>query len=153
MLFRSQNVHAVTLFDRPNLDDQIMGGTLTFSDKSTVSVGPLNNDGTATQVAFAPRNTTSVTFAVSSVGARSRSVGLAEIQVWEKDAPEPEYSGASILPPGIGLTTGGTFYGIPTKAGKYTYQFVAPLPGRNGSTFPMKTHTIDVAQADRKSVV
>ena len=142
----SQNVRAVTLFDRPNLDDQILGGVLTFSDQSTVSVGPLNNDGTATLVAFAPRGTTSVAFTVTSVGTRSRSVGLAEIQVWEKDAPEPQYSGATTLPPGISLTTSGTLTGTPTKAGRYTFQFVVPLPGRNGTTYPMKTHSIDVAE-------
>jgi LmbE family N-acetylglucosaminyl deacetylase len=65
------NVHAVELFDRPNADDWVMGGTLTFSDDSSVPVPALNNDGRiGTRVSFAPRNVSSVTFTVTSASAR-----------------------------------------------------------------------------------
>ncbi|NIZ92784.1 DUF7402 domain-containing protein, partial [Kineococcus rubinsiae] len=35
----------VVLFDRPNLDDRVTSGTLTFSDGSSVAVGALGDDG------------------------------------------------------------------------------------------------------------
>jgi len=42
----------VVLYDRPNATDQITGGTLTFSDGSSVAVGSLANDGSPVTVAF-----------------------------------------------------------------------------------------------------
>ena len=72
---------AVVLHDRVNLADQVTGGTLTFSDGSTVAVPALENAGGATTVTFPARATTSVRFTVTSVSASTRDVGLAELRV------------------------------------------------------------------------
>ncbi|MCL0138160.1 hypothetical protein M2T37_28165, partial [Klebsiella pneumoniae] len=70
------------LYDRPNLSDQITGGTLTFSDGSSVSVPSLNNDGSGVTVSFAPRSVTWVRLTVGSVRAGTSNVGLAEFEAW-----------------------------------------------------------------------
>ena len=72
----------VVLYDRPNLGDQITGGTLTFSNGTSVAVGALNNDGSAVSVPFAPRTATWVRLTVGSVGSTTSSVGLAELEAW-----------------------------------------------------------------------
>ena len=78
----AQTIDEVVLYDRPNLSDQVTGGTLTFSDGSTVPVPSLNNDGTATTITFPAKTTTSLLFTVTSVSASTGSVGLAEIVVF-----------------------------------------------------------------------
>ncbi|MCF7553813.1 PIG-L family deacetylase [Pseudonocardia sp. WMMC193] len=75
------SVDQVVLHDRPNPEDQILAGTLTFSDGSTVPVGALANDGAATPVRFPARTVTSVRFTVDAVSPSTRAVGLAEIAV------------------------------------------------------------------------
>jgi hypothetical protein len=75
-------VDRVVLFDRPNDDDHVTGGTLTFSDGTSVSVGALNNTGAATVVTFTPRSITSVTFTITSVSADTQNVGLAELEIY-----------------------------------------------------------------------
>ena len=72
----------VMLYDRPNLDDQITGATLTFSDGSTVSVGTLPNNGTALPVTFPTETTSSVLLTINAVSASTNDIGLSEIQVW-----------------------------------------------------------------------
>jgi hypothetical protein len=73
-------VSQVVLHDRINLEDQILGATLTFSDGSSVPVGVLSNDGTGLQIEFAPRNVTWVRLTVTS--ARGSNTGLAEFKVY-----------------------------------------------------------------------
>ena len=75
-------VDHVTLYDRPNLNDQVMSGTLLFSDGTSVSVGTLPNNGAALTVSFTPRSVTWVKFTVNSVSATTQNVGLAEIQIF-----------------------------------------------------------------------
>src|SRR5690606_37638681 len=53
-------VNSIVLYDRPNASDRIAGATLLFSDGSSVAVGALNNDGTATTVGFTSRTVSSV---------------------------------------------------------------------------------------------
>jgi hypothetical protein len=77
----------VVLYDRPNLSDQITGGTLTFSDGTSVPVGSLNNDGSAVSVPFAPRSVTWVRFTATSVRAGTSSAGLAEFEAWGTPTP------------------------------------------------------------------
>ncbi|MEW1961020.1 hypothetical protein AB0269_01000, partial [Microbacterium sp. NPDC077644] len=76
----SQIIDRVVLYDRPNESDHITGGVLTLSDGSTVEVPALNNDGSATVVAFPARATTSLLFTVTAVSDSTRNVGLAEIE-------------------------------------------------------------------------
>ena len=73
---------SVSLYDRPNLDDQITGGTLSFSDGSTVPVGTLPNNGSALTLNFAAKTVTSLRLTVNSVSATTGNVGLAELQAF-----------------------------------------------------------------------
>ena len=77
-----ETVNMIVLYDRPNPNDQITGGTIQFSDGSTVNIGPLNNDGSATAVSFSARTITSLQLNITSVSPTTRNVGLAEIQVF-----------------------------------------------------------------------
>jgi len=72
----------VVLHDRPNLDDEVLAGTLTFSDGSTVAVGALPNNGQARTVSFARRAVTSVRFTVTSASDATWASGLAEFEAW-----------------------------------------------------------------------
>ena len=70
----------IVLYDRPNLNDQIMSATLTFSDGTQIPVGALPNDGSALTVNVPNISTTTLTLTVNSVSATTQNVGLAEIQ-------------------------------------------------------------------------
>ncbi len=74
------SVSKVVLHDRPNVVDNILGGTLTFSDGSSLSVGALPNDGTGLAVMFSSRTVTWLQFRVDS--AVGKNIGLAEIEVF-----------------------------------------------------------------------
>jgi LmbE family N-acetylglucosaminyl deacetylase len=74
-------VDRVVLHDRPNRDDDITAGTLTFSDGSSVAVGPLDPTGAATTVDFPARSITSLRFTVTAVSGTTRNTGLAEMEV------------------------------------------------------------------------
>jgi LmbE family N-acetylglucosaminyl deacetylase/mannose/fructose/N-acetylgalactosamine-specific phosphotransferase system component IIB len=78
----AQTISRVVLYDRPNANDQVTAGTLTFSDGSTVNVPSLNNDGSATTVTFPAKSTTSLLFTITSVSSTTQNVGLSEIQVY-----------------------------------------------------------------------
>lgn len=74
-------VSSVVLHDRPNANDQVTAGTLTFSDGSKVAVPSLPNDGSALTVTFAERSITALRFTVDTVASTTRNIGLAEIEV------------------------------------------------------------------------
>ena len=76
----ARTVSQVVIHDRINSEDQILGGTLTFSDGSSLPVSVLSNDGTGLQIEFAPRNVTWVQLTVTS--ARGSNTGLAEFKVY-----------------------------------------------------------------------
>ena len=76
------SLNRVVLYDRPNGNDQITGGTLTFSDGTTVAVPTLDNAGQATTISFAGRTTTSLRLTVTTVSGTTRNVGLAELQAY-----------------------------------------------------------------------
>jgi hypothetical protein len=76
-------VGLVRLHDRPNLDDNVRSGILTFSSGTAINVGTLANDGTGTDVEFAPRAVTWVRFTVNTVSPATWAVGLSEILVLE----------------------------------------------------------------------
>ena len=78
-----QTVSRIVLYDRPNLDDQITGGNIQFSDGSSVPVGTLNNDGSAVTISFPAKTITSLQLNITSVSASTVNVGLAEIQVYD----------------------------------------------------------------------
>ncbi len=78
----AQTVDRILLYDRPNGSDQIVSGTLTFSDGSTVAVGTLDNSGGATEIFITPRSVTSLRLTVDQVSPATLNVGLAEIEVF-----------------------------------------------------------------------
>jgi LmbE family N-acetylglucosaminyl deacetylase/lysophospholipase L1-like esterase len=82
----------VNLYDRPNLNDHVLAGTLLFSDGSSLPVGALPNDGTEWSVSFAPKPVTWVQFRVDS--AAGTNLGLAEFEV----------SGPCVITPSVTMT-------------------------------------------------
>jgi len=75
-------VNRIVLFDRPNGSDRILGGTIVFSNATTMPIGPLINEGTATEYEFAPKSIASLRLTVSSVGSGTRNIGLSEFEVY-----------------------------------------------------------------------
>ncbi|MDD7966787.1 DUF7402 domain-containing protein [Actinomycetospora lemnae] len=74
-------IDRVVLHDRPNPADQVTGGTLSFSDGTTTTVGTLDNAGAATTVTFPARTVTSLRLTADDVSAGTLNIGLAEIEV------------------------------------------------------------------------
>jgi hypothetical protein len=77
-----QTLTSITLYDRPNLDDQVTGGTITFSDGSTLAVGVLPNDGSPYTLTFAAKTVTSLKLTITAVSSTTQNIGLAEIQTY-----------------------------------------------------------------------
>ena len=75
-------VNGVVLADRPNRLDQVTGATLVFSDGSSVTTGPLADNGSPVTIRFPARTTTSVRLVVTAVSATTENVGLAELEVY-----------------------------------------------------------------------
>jgi len=75
----SVRVAHVNLHDRPSTSENILAGTLAFSDGSSVTVGALPVDGRPLTVTFTPRDVTWVRFTVES--AQGTAAGLSEFQV------------------------------------------------------------------------
>jgi hypothetical protein len=80
----SYTISDVVLWDRPNLNDQVTSGTLTFSDGTVVSFSSLPNDGATglTVTLAAPKATTSLLLTVTGVSSTTLNVGLSEIQAF-----------------------------------------------------------------------
>jgi LmbE family N-acetylglucosaminyl deacetylase len=76
-----QLVSRVVLYDRINTSDRILGGTLLFSDGSTLAVGALPNTGAPYSLSFPAKTVTSLTLQITA--AQGWSTGLAEIQVFD----------------------------------------------------------------------
>ncbi len=79
-----QRVDHVALYDRPNTNDQVTAGMLTFSDGSTVPFGALPDDGkTPLDLRFPAKTITSLTFKVTGVKPSTENAGLSEIAVFQ----------------------------------------------------------------------
>ena len=78
-------VDKIVLFDRPELNEQILQATLTFSDGSSITIGPLANDGSGDTVTFPPKTTNSLKLTVNQ--ATGSNAGLAEFQIFGNPAP------------------------------------------------------------------
>ena len=79
-----QTIDHVALYDRPNTNDQVTAGVLTFSDGSTLPFGALPDDGkTPLDVRFPPKTITSLTFRVTAVKPSTENAGLSEIAVYQ----------------------------------------------------------------------
>jgi hypothetical protein len=74
-------VSRIALWDRPNPWDNVLAGTLTFSDGSAVAVGQLPADASSAFVAsFGTKSITWVRFTITE--AEGANIGLSEIQVF-----------------------------------------------------------------------
>lgn len=81
---KAQNINQIILYDRPIQDSHVAGGTLHFSDGTSIFVNQIPNDGRAKTVSFPTKNVTWVKFEVTD--ADGYNVGLSEIEVY----PSPE---------------------------------------------------------------
>ena len=97
---------SISLYYCPNFDDQITGGTLSFSDGSTLPVETLPNNGSALTLNFAAKTVTSLRLTVNSVSATTSSVGLAELQAFVDSTP----SAPTFTTTALGDTTRGLAY-------------------------------------------
>jgi hypothetical protein len=86
----------VVLRDRPNEWEQVLGGTLTFSDGSTVAVPALDNAGAAVAVDFPARTVSWVRFTVTTVGQYSSNIGLSELEAWTPGTAAPAVAAAPV---------------------------------------------------------
>ncbi len=77
-----QTFDTIVLYDRPNLNDQITGGNIQFSDGTSIPVGTLPNNGTAYTLTFTAKTVTSLQLNITSVSPTTSNIGLAEIQVY-----------------------------------------------------------------------
>ena len=75
-------VNQVVLYDRPNVNDQITGGTLRFDNGLIIQTGALANDGSAVNISVPSINTTSIFFTITSVSSSTTNVGLSEFAVF-----------------------------------------------------------------------
>lgn len=127
LLTWSQNfsISSVVFFDRPNLSDQITGGTILFGDGTVIQVPALNNDGSATNVTFPVVQSSTLLFTVTSISASTGNVGLAEIEVFGPGTtiiPIVTLSNAAPLTilPVVGLVSNSTGFNIPPVLGNTT---------------------------------
>jgi hypothetical protein len=75
----------VLLYDRPNPSDQVLAGTLTFSDGSKLEVGALPNDGkTPADITFPEKRFSWVRFDITRTSPTTRGPGLAEFGVFDR---------------------------------------------------------------------
>ncbi len=84
-----QTMNRIVLHDRPNLNDQVTGGNILFSDGSSVAVGTLTNDDTGVSITFPSKTITSLQFNITSVSPTTQNVGLAEIEAYQDTVASP----------------------------------------------------------------
>ncbi|MGD0907525.1 MAG: DUF4082 domain-containing protein, partial [Candidatus Acidiferrales bacterium] len=70
----------VTLYGRPDGVDNVLSGTLTFSDGTSIAVGALPVGGTGYPITFASKTITWMQFTVNT--AQGTNIGLSEIEVY-----------------------------------------------------------------------
>ena len=81
-------INQVKLYDRINPNDQILSGIIRIDNGLEFEVGPLDNSAKkGTVIDLKGARTRQLTFEVSSVSAKTNSIGLAEIEVFSEDKP------------------------------------------------------------------
>ena len=76
----SISANRIVLYDRPNFDDHIIRGTLSFSDGSKLPVGPLQNNGSEYIVDFKTKKFKWVKLTVDT--AEGYNIGLSEFEIY-----------------------------------------------------------------------
>lgn len=79
-------IDGVTLFDRPDLANQVTGAALEFSDGTSVPVAALPNNGSGLTITFPVRTVMSVRLNITAVSGTTTEVGLAEFETWRGPA-------------------------------------------------------------------
>jgi len=77
---QSYLVDKIILYDRINMNDWITGGTLYFSDGTSMKVGTLSNNGAGTVIMFPPKRISWVKFVIEKC--QGDNIGLAEFEVY-----------------------------------------------------------------------
>lgn len=97
----TQTVNRVSLYDRPNSEDQVLGGTLFFSDGSFIPFSQLDDTALVPyEIRFEPREITSLTAVINQVKPKSPNIGFAEIAVFQaSNKPIVQYEYRTDLPP------------------------------------------------------
>ncbi len=75
-------INKIVLYDRPNLMDNIIGATLTFSDGSWIKVSSLPNNGSGYQINFEVKTVNWVKLTIDE--AVGKNIGLSEFEVYEE---------------------------------------------------------------------
>lgn len=75
-----KSIGKIRILDRNNHQDNVNGGTLSFSDGTSVEVTGVPADGTAKEVTFPERNVTWIRF--HATGGTGQNVGLSEMEVF-----------------------------------------------------------------------
>jgi alpha-glucosidase (family GH31 glycosyl hydrolase) len=84
-----QTTDQIWLYDRPNPDDQVTSGTITFSDGSSVDFGALPNDGSAPLVVkFSQKTINWLKLTVTGTSSSTQNIGLSEIAVIKAGSSE-----------------------------------------------------------------
>ena len=149
----------VTLYDRPNLTENVTSGTISFSDGTTVPVGSLPNDGAPLVVSFAGRTITWMQFTVNT--AVGQNIGLAEIAVNGTINQASTVTAVTVTPTSVtgGLISTGTVFldGVAPSGGTAvtlassdtsTATVPASVTVPSGSlttTFPITTSSVSAA--------
>jgi predicted GH43/DUF377 family glycosyl hydrolase len=86
---KAQKIDRILLFDRPTTLDQLTGGTLEFSDGSTIKLEkPLPDTAAESlEISFTPKSVKWVKLTVSDVKNGTHNVGLAEFGVFGSESP------------------------------------------------------------------
>jgi LmbE family N-acetylglucosaminyl deacetylase len=82
-----QTINKIVLYDRPNDDDQILGGSLQFSNGSSIGFDALDNAGISKIITFSSMTVTSVQVNISSVSSSTYNTGLQEIEAYAGAGP------------------------------------------------------------------
>lgn len=111
-------VSQIVLYDRPNLNDQVTGGTINFSDGTSISTGSLNNNGSATTLNFSAKTINALKFTVTSVSSTTQNIGLSEIQIYGYilGSPSPVPTATPTIIPTQTPTTSSTPSGTQTPS-------------------------------------
>mgnify|MGYP001277153668 CR=1 FL=1 len=80
-------INSIALYDRSNLSDHILNGTLKFSDGTTIVTQSLKNNGSQNLFTFKDRTVNWVEFEVTS--GNGPNVGLSEIEVFGEFSTNP----------------------------------------------------------------
>jgi len=132
----SRTINKISLYDRPNAVDDANGGTLSFSDGSTVAVTGVPKDGLVKEVTFGNKAVTWVEF--KATGGTGHNVGLSEIQV---------YAGLKNIAPTAVVTASSAFGVISRNYNKYVYDVAMVNFTDGGDNGPMVTQVYNNIKA------